>query len=285
MAIALVTDSSAALPSSAVRVGKIGVVPLHVAIDGVSHDEGVDISIGDVAQALRDKKEVSTSRPSPGAFLHTYETFLERGFDQIVSVHMSSEMSATLASAEIAAGECAADVRVVDSRSAGMAIGYSLLAAREAIDHGADLDEVVQVVQEHCAAARTFLYVDTLEYLRRGGRVGAASAFFGSALAIKPLLEVTGGHIEPLEKVRTGKRALARMTELAVEAAGEFEWGADLAVQHFEAEERAQQLAESLAECIDHARRIGVVELSAAVGAHVGPGAISVCVAPHPEDD
>lgn len=289
MTIAVVTDSSAYLPTELAARAQVSVVPLHVAIEGVSHDEGVDVSADDVAAALREYRPVSTSRPTPGAFLHVYEELVGRGFDQIVSIHLSGQMSATLSSAEIAGDACDAQVRVVDSGSIGMVMGFAVLAAADAAAAGEDVDTVAAAATQLVAASRTYFYVDTLEHLRRGGRIGRASSLVGSALAIKPLLTLVDGHIEPLEKVRTTSRALARLEKLAVEAAESIQAdgavdceGVDIAVQHLDARERAEALAERLAEQVDGARRVLVVELGAAVGAHVGPGTLAVAVAPRP---
>ncbi len=123
-----------------------------------------------------------------------------------------------------------------------------------------------------------WLYVDTLEYLRRGGRVGAAAAMVGSALAVKPLLNLADGRLEPLERVRTASRALARLEELAVRAAGSRP--VDLAVQHLAAAERAEDMAERLRRRIPGVRSVYVGEVGAVVGAHVGPGMLGVVVAP-----
>ncbi|NHN56082.1 DegV family protein [Calidifontibacter sp. DB0510] len=278
--VAIVTDSSASLPAQLVGSHRVAIVPLHVAIDGTSYDEGVDVTADEVARALRDGGAVTTSRPSPGAFLQVYEELAARGEREIVSVHLSAQMSATLSSAEIAAEQSPARVRVVDSGTVGMAMGYAVLTAVEAAEAGADLSSVAQVAADTAAASRTFVYVDTLEYLRKGGRVGKASAFFGSALAIKPLLQVSGGHIEPLERVRTSTRAMSRLVALTVEAAAACDAGVDLAVQHLAARDRAEQLAERLAGEVDQARRVHLVELGAAVGAHAGPGTIAVSLSP-----
>lgn len=285
MTVAVVTDSSACLPPGRVVRGRVFVVPLHVAIDGTSYDEGVDVTPTQVAAALRDHRQVTTSRPSPGAFLQAYEDLLERGIDEIVSVHLSAKSSATISSAEIAGQSCAANVRVVDSGSMGMAMGFAVLAAANAAQDGASADEVEQIARAVADRSRSFLYVDTLEHLRRGGRIGRASSVLGSALAIKPLLTIQDGAIELLEKVRTSGKALTRLRALAVEAAAEIgdepdTDGVDIAVQHLDAQQRAEVLAEQLAADVPNARQIVLVELGAALGAHVGPGMLAVAVAP-----
>lgn len=285
MTVAVVTDSSACLPPGRAVRSRVMVVPLHVAVDGTSYDEGVDITADDVAAALREHRRVTTSRPSPGAFLQVYEDLVERGFDQVVSVHLPAKASATLTSAEIAGNTCDAQVHVVDSGAMGMAMGFAVLAAATAAEGGADAETVASVAREVAARSQTFLYVDTLDHLRRGGRIGRASSLVGSALAIKPLLTVRDGEVEPLEKVRTTGKALARLRALAVDAAEQIGAeadtdGIDIAVQHLDARERAEALAEQLAQDVPNARQILVVELGAALGAHVGPGTLSVAIAP-----
>lgn len=282
MTVALVTDSTAYLPTDLAARHHVHVVPLHVVIGGISREEGRDIASAEVAEALRAYRPVSTSRPSPAAFLQVYEDLAQSGVDHIVSVHISSEMSATLASAQTAAAECTVPVTVVDSRSIGMAMGFAVLAAAEAAAGGAGPDVVAAVARAHAAAASVGFYVDTLEYLRRGGRIGKAAALFGSALAIRPLLTMVDGQIEPLERVRTTGRALARLRERAVEAAAAMDSpdGVDIAVHHLDSRERAEHLAEALAEAVPTARRVLLVELGAVVGAHVGPGTLATAVSP-----
>ena len=282
MNVAVVTDSTAYLPEDLAARHHVRVVPLHVVIGGTSYEEGRDITSADVAEALRAFRPVSTSRPSPGAFLQVYEELAHAGTQHIVSVHISGEMSATLSSAEIAAEESPVPVTVVDSRSIGMAMGYAVLAAAEVAAGGASAEVVAQVARDHAAAASVGFYVDTLEYLRRGGRIGKAAALFGSALAIKPLLTMTDGQIEPLERVRTTGKALARMRERAVDAAAAMDApdGVDIAVHHLDSRERAEALVEALAEAVPQARRVLLVELGAVVGAHVGPGTLAIAVSP-----
>ena len=286
MAPAIVTDSTAYLPSAVVAREGIRVVPLHVVIGGAEHTEGLDVSPGEVAAALREFTPVSTSRPSPQVFLETYEEAAAAGADSLVSVHISSAVSGTYEAAQLAARQSPVPVEVVDSRVLGMGLGYAVLSAVQAVGAGASAREAAEVARRRAAAATTVFYVDTLEYLRRGGRIGAASALLGSALAIKPLLTLDDGHIEPLEKVRTTSRALGRMEERAVTAATETggDAGVDVAVQHLDSRVRAQALADRLRERLPEAHEVALVELGAVVGAHVGPGTIGIVVSPRLED-
>jgi DegV family protein with EDD domain len=282
VSVAIVTDSTAYLPQSVVDAHGIHVVPLHVVIAGTEFSEGVDVSTEEVAAALRAFKPVSTSRPSPQAFLDVYEKAAADGADAIVSVHISADMSSTVESAHLAAGHAPVPVHVVDSRSLGMAMGYAVVSAAELAASGASAEDVAAQASSRAKAATVVFYVDTLEHLRRGGRIGAASALLGSALAIKPILGLSDGSIEPLEKVRTSTRALARLEELAAEACAAAPDGVDVAVHHLDSAARAQTLADRLGERLAGSAAVSVVELGAVVGAHVGPGTIAVAVSPRP---
>ena len=283
MSTALVTDSTAYLPPDLLEGLDVRVVPLHVVIGGHEHSEGVDIDAAAVAGALRRFTPVSTSRPAPAAFLEAYEAAAQDGADAVVSVHISGEMSSTIGGADLAAAESPVPVTVVDSRALGMAMGYAVLAGARLAAAGASAREVADAVRATCAASTVVFYVDTLEYLRRGGRIGTAGALLGSALAIKPILGLRDGHIVPLERVRTSTRAIARLEELSVEAASALPDGADgvdVAVHHLDSPERAERLAERLRLRLGDEVSVRVVELGAVVGAHVGPGTLAVAVVP-----
>jgi DegV family protein with EDD domain len=276
--VAVVTDSTAYLPADVVERQALTVVPLQVVVGGRSLAEGVEITSDEVAGALREWRPVTTSRPSPQTFAETYRSL---GADEIVSVHLSSDLSGTADAARLAAREVADDgiaVTVVDSRSLGMGLGFVAVAAARAALDGAPAEAVARVARRLAPEVAIWLYVDTLEYLRRGGRIGAAAAVVGSALSVKPLLHLVDGRLEPLERVRTTGRALARLEELAVREAGDRE--VDVAVQHLAAPERAQEVADQLAARLPKARTLHVGEVGAVVGAHVGPGMLGVVVAP-----
>jgi DegV family protein with EDD domain len=275
--VAIVTDSTAYLPIDLALAGGITVVPVEVVIGGMPHDEGTEISPADVAQALRDFTPVTTSRISPQRMADVYGEIAEAGADAIVSVHLSSSLSGTYHSAVLAADECAIPVLTVDSRTIGMGLGFPVLHASDVAAAGGSVDEIALAATKAAAAGATYFYVDTLEYLRRGGRINARSALIGSALAVKPILSIVGGEVAALERVRTASRALARLEELTVAAAGPVQ--VDVAVGHLESLERAETLAESLAERLD-IRRLVVHEVGAVVGAHVGPGMVSTAVVP-----
>jgi DegV family protein with EDD domain len=282
VAVAVVTDSSAYLPDGFANRHAVHVVPLHVLIDECSGLDGVDIGPVEVAAALSGRRRVTTSRPNPDEFVRMYRRLLDNGMDGIVSVHLSRELSGTWESARLAAQQVGADlVRVVDSRTAVMGLGFSVLRAATAAGSGAGCADVEEAAVAAAARTSTFFMVETLEYLRRGGRIGSAAAFFGTALAVKPVLYVKDGRIVPLEKVRTTNRALARLVDLAEQAA--IDTGSDeveLAVHHLAAHERAVELATRLDERISPSSGCVVSELGGAIGAHTGPGMLGVVVCP-----
>lgn len=282
--IGLVTDSTASLPDDVVESTGVVVVPLQVVIGATSYDEGAGGATPEmVAAALREFTPVSTSRPAPAVLLEAYEKAAAAGATEIVSVHLSGEMSGTFESAQLAAQQASVPVIPVDSRQVGVATGFAVLAAHAVVEAGGTAEEAAEAARARAAASRSLFYVDTLEYLRRGGRIGAAGALLGGALAIKPLLTIEDGRVATLEKVRTSVRALSRLEELAVEAAGEQQ--VDVGVAHLASEARAAtltaRLATRLADQLD-GRDVWCGELGAVLGAHVGPGMLAVCVAPRP---
>lgn len=279
-AVAVVTDSTACLPVDVVAGRGVLVVPLQVVVAGQAYDDelGGGLSGGGVAEALRRGRRVTTSRPSPAAFLAAYEKAAADGAEAVVSVHLPAEVSGTYESAVLAAREAPLPVEVVDARTLGLGLGFAVLAAVEAADAGAPAPRVAAAARDRAARTSAFFYVDTLEHLRRGGRIGAAAALLGGALAVKPLLHLDQGRIAPLEKVRTASRALARLVDLAVVAAGDAP--VDLAVQHLDADRRAADVAGRLRERVPQARVVLIAEVGPVIGAHVGPGTVGIVVAP-----
>ncbi|MBQ0863160.1 DegV family protein [Streptomyces smyrnaeus] len=268
--LAIVTDSTAYLPPEALRRYGIEAVPLTVVLGKEALEEGTEISARSLAAALRERRPVTTSRPSPETFARTFRAAAEAGAAGIVSLHLSAEFSGTYDAALLAAKEAPVPVRVVDTGVVAMALGFCALAAAEAAEAGASLDEAVAAAEKRAEGTSAVFYVDTLDYLRRGGRIGAAQALLGSALAVKPLLEVADGRIGMLEKVRTASKAIARLEEIVVERAGDQR--VDIAVHHLAAAERAEQLAERFRDRVPGLRELHVSEVGAVIGAHTGPG-------------
>jgi DegV family protein with EDD domain len=278
MPVAVVTDSTAYLPVDALVDVPVEVVPVQVVIGGRAYDEtDPEASPARVAEALRAWQPVTTSRPSPERFRRAFTEAAERGATAVVCATLSSRMSATFESAELAAKEVDIPVHLVDSRTVGMGLGFAVLAGAQRAADGAEADDVASLIERRARASVSLFYVDTLEYLRRGGRIGAARAAMGQALQVKPILQILDGEVVPLERVRTSSKAIARLTELTL--ATTLGRSVEIAVQHLDAADRADALAATLAEALPHTR-IVVCPLGAVVGAHTGPGIVASVVSP-----
>jgi DegV family protein with EDD domain len=280
--VVVVTDSSAMLPADVAEASRIVVVPLHVVVGRDELEEGdPGTAPEEIAAALASRTPVSTSRPSPAALSALYARLADEGADEILAVHLSGEMSGTLESAQLAARSAPVPVTVVDTGAVGPCLGFAALTAAEAVASGASAAEAGERAKARAVATTSYFYVDTLEHLRRGGRIGAAAAMLGSALAVKPLLTIGGGRVVAHERVRTSVRAIARLEELAVEAAADAT-AVEVVVAHLRSVERAEALATAMAQRLGD-RLLGSVrvgELGAALGAHVGPGMLAVVVSP-----
>lgn len=274
--VAVVTDSTASLAAHDADREGIAVVPLRVVIGADTYIEGVDVTSQDIARALRDFVPVSTSRPNPEEFAAVYADLAAQGATSIVSVHLSRRMSGTLESAELAAKDAEIPVTCVDSTQVGLATGFAAGRAARVRGAGVSADQVAEAARVAGESSTVLMYVDTLEYLRRGGRVGTAAALIGSALSVKPLLTLRRGVVVPLEKVRTSGRAIGRMEQLAMESIGSA-LTFDIGVQHLANEPLAMQVAERLAAALDR-ESVPVDEVGAVIGAHVGPGMVAVTI-------
>ena len=277
MPIAVVTDSTANLPDDPRHHGAIRIVPLTVQAGDRVFREGVDIQPAEIAAMMRSGVLVTTAHPGPEAFLSVYRDLADSGADAIVSAHVSSHLSGACNAARLAAIESPVPVQVIDSQSVGMGLGFAVLAGQRSAQRGDDLAMVGAVVENTAAEAGVWFVVDDLDYLKRGGRIGAARALLANALAIKPILTISGGEVAPFDRVRTTARALARLEDVAVEHAVLVP--SLVAIHHADALDRAELLAERL-----RARLPGIAimvsELTAAVTAHTGPGTVSVVDAP-----
>lgn len=275
--IAIVTDSTSRIPTELAAEHDITVVPVEVIVNGLPYSEGVDIGPAAIASALRAGDDVGTSRPSPGRFAGVYQSLAEAGAEMIVSAHLSSDLSGTFQSAVLGKAQSPVPVRVLDTRSISMGLGYAVLSGAAAAESGHSCDEVESVILGRAQASEVFVYVDTLEYLRKGGRVGTASAWMAETLRVKPLLTVNNGRVAPLEKARTASKALARLGEIAIECARGR--AVDICVQDMDSAGRGQQVAEVIMRGAPEAN-VSRGNVGAVVGCHVGPGAIVVVVAP-----
>ncbi|MGV1005160.1 MAG: DegV family protein [Candidatus Nanopelagicales bacterium] len=276
MNVAVVTDSTGYLPAELLP-SSLTVLPLHVVIGGRSALEGVDVTADEVAAALRRKDDVTTSQVTPAAFAAAYQSLAAGGASEIVSIHMSAKLSGTYQAAVSAAAQAPVPVHCVDSETVALALGLAARGAALLAESGASAAEVVEDARRRSAGSQTWLVVDSLEQLRRGGRIGTASALLGSVLMIKPILQISEGQVATLEKQRTLTRAIARMAELVVAAAqGQ---PCQIAVQHASAAARSAELAEHLRRVLP-AAQVVQAEVGAVIAAHVGLATISVAVCP-----
>jgi len=275
---AIVCDTTGYLPRELLDENSITQVSLYVSLDGHEEREAEIEDYAEFYERLRTSDEaVTTSQPSVGDLISAWEPLLEAG-DQIVSIHLSASISGTYEAAvqarerlvkEDRGGEC---VRVVDSRSGGGGLGLVVLAAARAAGAGADPEAVVERAGATREALKMWFAIDTLEYLRRGGRIGAARALLGSTLKIKPILTLEE-EITPVERVRTRRRAFERLIEYARERHAD---GADAwVVQHIQDPEAARHLVEECRQVFD-SEPVFVSEVGPVIGAHVGPGLLGV---------
>ena len=275
--IGFVTDSTSYLPAEYLASNDILVVPVQVILDGVAYDEVTGISVEQVTSAMLADASVTTSRPAPENFVAAYQELIDKGVKQIVSLHLSSELSGTYESALIASQKVDADIRVIDSRGVGMTMGFALESGVLAAKGGEGLDDVEQIMRDRCAESLFVLYVDTLEFLRRGGRISSLRSRIGGALAVKPLLHMHNGSLEQYELVRTTTKALQRLIDIAVEHGNG--GNVDIAVHHVNALERAALVADAIKVSLG-IPYVSINGTGAVVAAHVGPGAVAIVVSP-----
>lgn len=270
--VAIVTDSTADLPSDLAVARSISVVPLTLHFEGRTFLDGVDITPAEFYRRLPTATvHPTTSQPSPGRFAETY-TRLLADHDEVVSIHISEKLSGTYASARQAAEMTDHKrVRVIDSHVVSMSLGLVTLAASVLAAQGLDGASVQSRIEEMRDGVETYFSVATLEFLRRGGRIGRAGALMGSVLQVKPVLCIRDGQVTPLERVRTFERALHRIVELtrAVDR-GE---GVCIIVGHADAQADAERVAREL-ETV--AETLLIQPLGPVVGAHAGPGVVGV---------
>lgn len=275
--VGLVTDSTASIPASLAADWGITVVPMQIKIGTYARAEP-NVPKDILVRALEGDLDVSTAPPEPANFAWAYRQQAARGADEIVSVHISSRQSETCAIARQAAAQSEVPVHIVDSGTTGMSLGFAVLAAARVAGAGGGPRRVMQALARRIEGSAELIYVDTLEYLRKGGRIGAASALLGSALAMKPLLTMKNGQVAPLDRVMGTERAIRKLVDQAVQRADGRP--VDLAIEHFGAPERAERLAHRLNKRLPGAREITFTEVSSTIGVHVGPGAVGITVSP-----
>lgn len=275
--VAVVTDSTAYVPEDYVKKYNITVVPLNVIWGEEQILDLVEISAEEFFQRLStDKLIPTTSQPSPAVFKEVYEKLHGEGYD-ILSVHISSKLSGTMASA-VQAKEMLPDaaIEVVDSYLTAMGLGWPVILAAQAAAEGKDLAACRQIVEQGCQQVYVCFALDTLEFLHRGGRIGGAQRFIGTALNFKPILELNDGAIEALERVRTQKKALAKLVEIAKEKAQDKQ-PVYLGVFHSQAFAEAKHVLDAIAAEVEIKDSV-ITDISPVVGVHTGPGTVGFAV-------
>ncbi len=253
----------------------IPLIPQIINFGEDSFREGVDMSHAQFMERLKAGKELpKTAAPYPGDFIAAFEKLIPTG-ESIVCIHPSADVSGTVRSAETAKLSFPdADIRIIDTRSIAGPLGTMVREAHRLAQAGASADEVEAAVRELMPRVRIYFMVDTLEFLRRGGRIGGAAALMGTLLQIKPILTFLNGKIDQFEKERTKRRALTRIKELvAAEAARGA--AAHLSVMHTGEVEEANQIAAELCAAAG-TDQVDILELAPAIVTHAGPGTLAI---------
>ncbi|GAC60598.1 hypothetical protein GSI01S_10_01900 [Gordonia sihwensis NBRC 108236] len=260
------------MPATLLDEHGIGQVPLYLHTeDGAQYAEGVDEIPPDVIGS----QKVTTSGANLGDLKRAYAQAWEASQgDGVVAVHISRRLSGTWGAARLAADQTDGEVRVVDSRSVGISLGLTTMAAVQAAENGASRDEVYEAAVRAAATAESLLCVQGLDNLRRSGRISAAGHLLGSALAIKPILHMSDGLLTLRERHRTSTKAVAKMLDAAVELAGDD--AVTVGIQHCQNPDLATEVLAQISRRLENITSTIVVDLGAVLGSHVGPGAVGI---------
>ena len=273
--VRVVTDSTADLPAEIVDELGITVIPLQVIFGSETFRDGVDLTAEEFFERLPQEKELpTTSQPSAGEFQQAYGALAEET-DRVLSIHLSAGFSGTVGAAQQAADMLAerCEIEVIDSGTVSMAMGFAVIAAARAAQDGADLDTCTRIARSVLGRQRLAVALDTLEYLRRGGRIGRAAAFLGSLLRLKPILTIRDGAAFPLSRVRTRKKALAELLRFCLEPGAIVEASVMYTTDPTDATYLIDEIRQRYPEIPIHEGRIGPV-----IGVHAGPGLIGLAV-------
>jgi DegV family protein with EDD domain len=282
MVVRILTDSTADLPTEVAQELGIAVVPLTVFFGDDAYRDGIDIENAAFYEKLAATKDLPrTSQPSPAAFQEAFLRLIAEGADGILAVMLSSKLSGTYQSActardSLPEGTPRVPIVVIDSSSTSAGMNYAIRQAVKLAQEGQSLEEIQACVENIQARSSILVVLDTLEYLRRGGRIGAASAMLGNMLSFKPIISLKEGSIMPIERPRTRSKAFQRVAQLLAES-GEIEY---LAIVQSN-EEVGQQLSETLQSVYPH--KIPIYKLGAVLGAHTGPGTVGIAIITAPK--
>jgi DegV family protein with EDD domain len=277
--VAIVTDSIASMTQEMGREYGVHVVPIHISFGEQSYCDDIDLDAASFYHKLAQNSRLpTTSQPTALDFQQAYAQ-VARKAEAIVSIHASQKVSATVDSARSASLQMPdLPIYVIDTETLSMGQGLIVIAAARAAAQGKSAEEIVELVEDLIPKVRVLFTVETLEYLHRGGRIGGATAFLGTALKIKPVLHIDDGRVEPLEKPRTRKRAVARLSELMEEQVG-VEQPIHAAVLHCNAQEEAEAFAERIRarfNCLE----LTIAEAGPTIGTHGGPGTLGITFYP-----
>jgi len=275
LTIRLVTDSTADIPPDQAQADNITVVPLTVFFGDEAYLDGVDLDNASFYKKLQASKDLPrTSQPSPAAFQEAFKNLIDEGADAIISVHLSSKLSGTYQSACTARDTLPDTVKkipieIIDSKNISIAMSRSILRAAQEVKEGHGLTEVKAHILDELSRTRILAVLDTLEYVKRGGRIGGASAFLGNMLSIKPIISLKDGEVVPIERPRTRNRAYARVAELLSEMGP---------VEHVSVAESSEGFAEQLAQYVKtvYTGDLSFYKLGAVLGTHTGPGTAAI---------
>jgi DegV family protein with EDD domain len=281
--IHIVTDSGSDLPVEVRERLGISVVPLTVQFADEIFRDGEEISTTQFYERLQNGDVMpSTCQPSPADFVRVYENVAEPG-DTIISIHLSSKMSGTYQSAVLAGTMLDSSIKVhtIDTKCASLGAGMVAIAGAEAVQAGEELDDILSRIQNTIEQLAVYFVVDTLEYLKKNGRIGLASALFGTLLNIKPVLTLDDGVVAPFEKIRGKSKALKRIQELMDEMKEAYpEQKLRIGISHSNSVDEATSLAKRLQEQVEVDGEILISFIGPTIGVHTGPGTIALFVYP-----
>jgi len=275
--VAIVTDSTAYIPTDLVKKYNITVAPQILIWGDKTYEDGVDIQPDEFYRQLKTAKVMpTTSQVSPATMQALFNQLIEKGHD-VLAILISAKLSGTIQSslqAREALAKVQEKIEIVDSNSTAMALGFHVLQAARAAAEGAKLAECKELAEKARAYTGVYFAVDTLEFLHRGGRIGGATRFLGSALNLKPILALQDGRIEAIDRVRTKSKALDRVLELIVEAT-KGKTPIRIATLHANAPQEARELLEKVNKVLNATENI-FSEVSPVIGTHAGPGTVGL---------
>lgn len=276
--IAILADSCVDIPSKLVARYNIYVIPLKVIYKDRIYSDGVDITAQDVYKRL-DTEIPTTSLPSGGEINSMFDKIKADGYEKVLAVTISSGLSGTYNSIRLLGSQYEGlDVFVLDTKNIGIGSGFSAIQAAEYINGGMDWKTLIKTVSENVSKCKIFFYVDTLEYLKKGGRIGLVSSILGTALNLKPIISCNeDGIYYPVAKILGKKRALNKMIDLAIKYA-KFGGRYNVAIVHGNAEEQANKIKEALMPSLPHCNIFVDGQISPALGVHTGSGTIGIAI-------